>query len=600
MIVESLALENFMRYRKRCALDLGHKKTVGIVGPNEVGKSSLLQAISYGIYGRTRAEREVQLINDQADGDLVVELALRFPDDTLLEITRGRTAKNEAILKVAGLSQATKPADVAAHIADVVRLSYDDFIGLSYFLQGDLHQFMTGNKRAYFQRWTAGLHLWQRYEAAAGVKLLELEENIIQADFELSQCAESLAAAEETKGEARAARVEAQQARDQVAVVQEQVGTLQDHYQRMAESAADVRSVTKGLRKELQEAQAECRNSEGDLARRRSGMDRVRSGKCPVLANVDCRQLKAASDSARKKHQQAIEQLTIAIRNRRRAVGKVEKRLDAAETGAQRTYLKELGDRSTQVKRAQGELRDANIRLRRAASRFDRAKAAIEALRSARKVHAAVMKDRARWQSGLRRMQFLKYMCGKEGIPAQLIEGELERVEDRCNWVLERLDYSKRIRFSGYKELVGYLKVCPSCGCERWHKALCKDCGAARPRQRREDPTVMVFDGSVERPFVLESGGAQVLQSFAVRLAGGLFVSSMSGVPMRMVMLDEVFGHLDRENQQKLLALVIDKLASEFGLQQQFVVSHQEIVANAVDDLLVVTSERGGAVARWA
>ena len=55
----------------------------------------------------------------------------------------------------------------------------------------------------------------------------------------------------------------------------------------------------------------------------------------------------------------------------------------------------------------------------------------------------------------------------------------------------------------------------------------------------------------------------------------------------------------DPANRQKLTTLVVDKLAHEFGLEQQLVVSHQEDVMHAVDDLLVVTRERGGSVARW-
>lgn len=599
MIVESLAVENFMRYRKRCALDLGKRKTIGIVGGNESGKSTLLQAISYGIYGKTRADREVQLINDQAKGDLVVELALRMPDDSLLEITRGRTAKNEALLQVAGMSKDAKPSDVAAHIAETVRLNYDDFIALTYFMQGDLHQFMTGNKRSYFQRWTSGLRLWHQYESAAGVSALELEENIGQAIHEIRQQTAVLEAADETKAEARAAKVELQQARDGVKLVQGQVDGLQATYQEVAESGADVKEVAATLHAELRTASSDHRTIQNELSREKSELSRIHSGRCPIL-KIDCEQLRSEGDGPREAHEKAIRMLTAREKTSLKAVHAAKKRVDAAEVEAQRTYLAELSRVSKQLKATQGDLRDANTRLRRASSRVDQAKVAIGRLKEAREFKAAAAKDKKQWEKELRRVQFVKYMCGKSGIPALLIESELDRVEDRCNWVLERLDYPKRIRFSGYKELAGYEKVCPACGSESWHKATCKDCGTPRPKQRREEPTVTVLDGVTERPFALESGGAQILQSFAVRLSGGLFVSSMSGVPMRMVMLDEVFGMLDANNRQRLMTLVIDKLATEFGLQQQFVVSHQEDVVNAVDDLLVITSERGSAVAHWA
>lgn len=598
MIVESLAIENFMRYRRRCTLDFSRRKTIGIVGENESGKSTLLQAVSYGIYGKTRADREMQLINDGTKGDLVVELALRFPDDTLLEITRGRTGKNESVLKVAGLGD-VKPTEVAQHIADVVKLSYDDFIALTYFLQGDLHQFMEGNKRAYFQRWTTGLQLWHQYESAAELRAIDVSSNIDQANYELERAEEVLDRAESIKGEARATKVELQQAQDEIELIQEQVDTLQSTYQEMAESANEEKDATLELRRRLQSVQHEHGQAQQELRREEAELRAISSSRCPVLS-IRCDTLQQSSAEARKSHQAAIAQLAAKERALHRASNEARRALAAAEAEAQRTYLAQLTKVSNQLKETQADLRTAHTRLRRATSRFDQAKVALGALKAADKRRAVVSKDKARSQVELRRLQFVKYMCGRSGIPALLIESELDRVEDRCNWVLERLDYPKRIRFSGYKELAGYERVCPACGSERWHKAECKDCSTPRPRRRREEPTVTVLDGTTERPFALESGGAQVLQSFAVRLAGGLFVSSMSGVPMRMVMLDEVFGMLDAGNRQKLMSLVIDKLATEFGLQQQFVVSHQEDVVNAVDDLLVVTNEKGSAVARWA
>ena len=97
----------------------------------------------------------------------------------------------------------------------------------------------------------------------------------------------------------------------------------------------------------------------------------------------------------------------------------------------------------------------------------------------------------------------------------------------------------------------------------------------------------------------MESGGAQALESFAVRLAGGLFVSSMLGVKFEMVMLDEIFGMLDRENRRKLMELVVDKLSSEFGLRQQLIVSHHDDIISKADNILSLSKENGSTIARW-
>ena len=64
-------------------------------------------------------------------------------------------------------------------------------------------------------------------------------------------------------------------------------------------------------------------------------------------------------------------------------------------------------------------------------------------------------------------------------------------------------------------------------------------------------------------------------------------------------MLDEIFAHLDAENRQRLLHLVIDKLATEFGLMQQLIVSDHDDIVNAVDDIILVEKTRHGSVAKW-
>ena len=142
------------------------------------------------------------------------------------------------------------------------------------------------------------------------------------------------------------------------------------------------------------------------------------------------------------------------------------------------------------------------------------------------------------------------------------------------------------------------MTIC-SCGHSTWAKGKCKHCGQARTKARKEEPTVTILDGLSERPFELESSGAQVLQSFAVRLACSLFLSSMTGVPMQMVMLDEVFAMLDKHNRQSLMSLVTEKLASEFGLKQQFVVTHHDDVISGFDHLLMVKKVGGTSLAEW-
>jgi len=593
MIVESLALKNFLGYRRQLSLQLGDKSAIGIVGGNESGKSSILQAVSYGIYGRTRAERELQLINDNARSDLLVEICLRFADATTLDITRGRSKKNERILRVGQL----KGDEAQEAIAEKVGVCYDDFIALSYFMQGDIHQFMTGNKRAYFQRWTSSLRYWDALaeEAKAWAGDVEAKRHLLQ--VKIDNARDTINSAKDLRRKVELAADAVAKYEEQVRIRTEQVATLQVQMKE-EKGTSDLDEELARLQSDLGDYHDQERDLSHRITRRRQEAKEISTGKCPLLGCY-CKPLEAKGVKAREETDKEVKQLVRRRRSMKEKVAAIRERVDALEERVERQG-RPLRGIQTALAEARSQLRTVQEALNRALQYQATAKVRYEEVGKAKALLNRAKKEDAAWAIKLRRLNFLRFMCGKSGVPAQLIEEELERVEDKCNWVLDRLDYPKQIKFSAFKELAKYEAVCPSCGGEVWRGGLCKGCGNARPRARREEPTVTVIDGGVTRPFALESGGAQVLQSFAVRLAGSLFVASMMGVKVSLVMLDEVFAMLDASNRQKLMSLVIDKLKSEFGLKQQLIVSHQEDVISTVEHLLVVRRERGGSVATWA
>ena len=72
-----LRLRNFRSYRDEVSFDFRGRRLLGIVGPIGSGKSTILDAISFALYGRTaRVGRETKsLINQHADD---AGVALRF------------------------------------------------------------------------------------------------------------------------------------------------------------------------------------------------------------------------------------------------------------------------------------------------------------------------------------------------------------------------------------------------------------------------------------------------------------------------------------------------------------------------------------------
>lgn len=594
MIIESISLQNFMGYKKPCRIEFKRRKVVGIVGNNEAGKSSILQAISYLLYGKTRAGREVDLIHDSGKGNLVVGGVVRLPDNQALEIERGRTRSNEPILTVAGF-QGKKP-ELKEYIAEQVALPYDDFISLSYFQQGDIHQFMDGDKRAYFQRWTSSLRVWKEMEALAKDRVGIFESEALHTRDKLERAKSFVATSDHVKQEGQQLKKALKVAEKDADTTEKKVQDLRvklasaDRKQEIEEALGHTRRMIQGVKEDSRRAKLNALRIEEEL-------QKLSEGVCPVLGTF-CKDLEESSLTQRVLLDGRLQEIQKRLRGMEsqkedllEQAGRFEEQIESL------LPPKELSD---DLALARSLHKKAKKELRLAQQRYADARSRWRGIQEAKERLADLEHEEQEHNEELRRWAFIRYMCGNGGIPALLLDQELDRVEEKCNWVLERLDYPKRVKFSGYKELASFEAICPYCGSAKWYKQECKTCGTPRPKKRKDEPLVTVLDGDKERPFALESGGAQVLQSFAVRLACSLFVSNMTGIPLRMVMLDEVFAMLDADNRRKLMALVVDKLSAEFGLRQQLVVSHHEDVVNLVDDLLVVSRERGGSVANWA
>jgi DNA repair exonuclease SbcCD ATPase subunit len=594
VIVDTLSVEGWLGYTRRSELKLG-AGAIGIVGQNEVGKSSLLLAITYGIYGRIPfAVGDAALdalLSDYGEGAMEVHERLLLQSGESLEITRGRTRKGKGVLKIEGCGE-TSPSKLQHHIDDAVRLTFSDFCALSFFVQGDMHEFMAGDKRPYFERWTSQLGFWRAVEKRANGRLKVTERELAQLAREREVRQRELDGVGELKRELLVVRQAALRKKRELGEANTQVERLAAKLERTR--SADDRGAT------LASIDAQRQPHQTALRRDRKRMDealrqikQVADGTCPLL-NIACKPLRASGADERRRLNTEIGECRASIVTAQAEV----QRLDARQKRVEKKGASEAWEVEEELRTARASVTATSRELQAAMKRQAYIEAQLEQARNAAARLKEIDTEIKECERLLGRARFVSYMCGPQGIPSELIEDELQRVEDRCNWVLKRLDYGKRIRFSGYRELAGFERICGICGGETWYRQQCKGCGAERPRRRKYEPTVTVVDGAQERPFALESGGARTLQSFAVRLAGGLFVSRMTGIPMRMVMLDEVFAHLDADNRQKLMSLIVDKLRTEFALEQQLIVSHHADIIGAADRLIRVERSGDGSVAR--
>ncbi len=146
MIPQQLTLKNFLSYRK-ATLDFSGLHTACICGSNGAGKSSLLEAITWVIWGECRAASEEDVIHAGAD-EVQVDFIFNYQDATY-RVIRTRTRGGSSVLEFqvktpSGFKVLTERGVRSTQqlIVEHLKLDYDTFINSAYLRQGRADEFM--------------------------------------------------------------------------------------------------------------------------------------------------------------------------------------------------------------------------------------------------------------------------------------------------------------------------------------------------------------------------------------------------------------------------------------------------------------------------
>ncbi|HEY9672188.1 MAG TPA: exonuclease subunit SbcC [Waterburya sp.] len=146
MIPLQLTLKNFLSYRQ-ATLDFRGLHTACICGPNGAGKSSLLEAITWVIWGQSRAESEDDIIQAGAQ-DVRVDFIFQNNQQIHRIIRtrhRGQSSSLEFQIESSGGFRSLTEKGVRATqqlILHHLKLDYDTFINSAYLRQGRADEFM--------------------------------------------------------------------------------------------------------------------------------------------------------------------------------------------------------------------------------------------------------------------------------------------------------------------------------------------------------------------------------------------------------------------------------------------------------------------------
>ena len=221
MIPIHLRLSGFLSYRDPVEVDFSGFSLACISGHNGAGKSSLLDAITWALFGQAR-KRDDSLVNL---GSKAAEVALTFEyegnvyrvlrilprgkpstlefqilDDRPKTIDHGRWSTVHTQGTWRPLTERTL-RETQTRIEQILHLDYETFVNAAFFLQGKADQFtqQTAGKRKEVLSNILGLETWEAYKERAADRRKVLEEEVIGIDRSIADIDAELAEEEPRK-----------------------------------------------------------------------------------------------------------------------------------------------------------------------------------------------------------------------------------------------------------------------------------------------------------------------------------------------------------------------------------------------------------------
>jgi len=207
MIPLHLRISGFLSYRDVVELDFNTFDLACISGQNGAGKSSLLDAITWSLFGEARGKSN-EVININPDVK-AAEVALTFEyEGNKYRVQRTLPRNKSTVLEFQIKSEDTwRPLtekttrDTQARIEQTLRLDYETFVNASFFLQGRADQFTQQNatKRKDVLSNILGLEVWEEYKNRTAEKRKAIEQDVDEIDGRVAEIDAELSEEEQRK-----------------------------------------------------------------------------------------------------------------------------------------------------------------------------------------------------------------------------------------------------------------------------------------------------------------------------------------------------------------------------------------------------------------
>ncbi len=271
MIPLELELVNFLAYREPGPLRFEGMHIACLAGPNGAGKSSILDAITWSLWGRARSASPDELIHQ---GQTEMRVSLTFQQGPArYRVVRQRKGgkRGQSVLEL----QAWDPDPASwrsltessmrttqGKIDSLLHLDYDTFVNSAFLMQGRADEF---TKKAPAQRKQVlatilGLERWETYEARAKERLARTHADIQRLEGRLLEIERELAQRAAYESELTQAEAAAQSSTDILAAAEKQWASLEQSRSQLVSLQRQIDDLTRRInlrRREIAEAETE-------------------------------------------------------------------------------------------------------------------------------------------------------------------------------------------------------------------------------------------------------------------------------------------------------------------------------------------------------
>lgn len=562
---------------------------------NGAGKSSLLEAVLYGVYGTTtKGLPKSDLIRRGAEGNAYVEVEFVTAKRHYV-VRRAMSGRARPLsFEVDGddITEAI-PQATQARIDAAMGCGVKTFLSAFFFGQESLVRFARGTDAEQKEVMEAILGI-ERYKAAsrrAGEKRRAAEAQASAIDTELAWVRESVAKISARLGTLRGEAHSAQKkAKAEIAGIDREIraGTL-----RRGEIMADILALEQ-KRNRVENALAECKASLASLA---DQIGFAQGQRAELEARL--REKKDAVEQARSLHKetscptcrQPIQpgRMNAVLRDLISQQGECDAALSrtrdaisvaAKEADGWRRKIAAKEEVFEKARRAASKLLGEDAQLLGSLERLcehresvyganyaELIRQAEEELKDIEERLAVLKAKRARWAELAETMEFWERGFGREGIPHRIMSAALPQLNSEVRRMLSRLGAASKfdVSLEGSRSLKS--------GETRERFSLCVDAANAGPT------------------YSSLSGGEKRRVDLAMLLALQSLARERSGASPGIVFMDEVFAELDAEGCEAVTAL-LEEEAARIGTI--LVVTHQQELRDYFDgDVISVVKEKG-------